>query len=85
MQVRIAAVVLRVCPLARFQVGLHHIDEDVLPVHFGAAQWQVGQGMAHTVGGEVINGGIEVFMEAPVAVQMFQRIADHDVFSVFVL
>ena len=41
--------------------------------------------MAHTVGGEVINGGIEVFMEAPVAVQVFQRIADHDVFSVFVL
>ena len=51
----------------------------------GVAQWQVGQGVAHTVGGEVINGGIEVFMEAPVAVQMFQRIADHDVLSVFVL
>ena len=42
------------------QIGLHHIDEDVLAVHLGAAQRQIAQIVGHMVGGKIVDGGVKI-------------------------
>lgn len=46
------------------QISLHHVDEDVLAVHLGAAQRQIVQIVGHMVGGKIVDGGVKIPVEA---------------------
>ena len=76
LQIGVEPVIFGVGTGVGFEIGIHHIDEHLVAVHFGTAQRQGIQ----RVCSQKRNGRVEVFVEPFIQMQLFQGIADHTLF-----